>query len=75
MRADPKSAIKRLNLTVFFELLGFAHVKAACRMLVKLTPGRKPDTASFQLFGVFEYLSSFIELQKYVGKNQTLGYI
>ena len=36
--ADPKSAIKLLNLTVFFALLGSAHVKAARRTLVKLTP-------------------------------------
>ena len=35
---DPKSAIKLLNLTVFFALLGSARVKAACRTLVKLTP-------------------------------------
>ena len=28
-----------LNLTVFFELLGSAHVKAAHKTLVKLTPG------------------------------------
>jgi len=38
-RADPKSAIKLLNLTVFFALLGSARVKAARRTLVKLTPG------------------------------------
>ena len=37
-RADPKSAIKLLNLTVFFALLGSASVKAARRTLVKLTP-------------------------------------
>ena len=39
VRADPKSAIKLLNLTVFFALLGSVRVKAARRMLVKLTPG------------------------------------
>ena len=38
MRVDPKSAIKLLNLTVFFALLGSARIKAACRTLVKLTP-------------------------------------
>ena len=38
MRADPKSAIKLLNLTVFFALLGSARIKAARRTLVKLTP-------------------------------------
>ena len=37
--ADPKGAIKLLNLTVFFVLLGSACVKAACRMSVKFTPG------------------------------------
>ena len=37
-RVDPKSAKKMLNLTVFFALLGSVRVKAACRMLVKLTP-------------------------------------
>ena len=36
--ADPKSANKLLNLTVFFALLGFVGVKAAHRMLLKLTP-------------------------------------
>ena len=35
--ADPKSAIKLLNLTVFFALLGSASAKAARRMLMKLT--------------------------------------
>ena len=39
MCADPKSALKLLNLTVFFSLLGSSRVKAACRTLVKLTPG------------------------------------
>ena len=29
---------KLFDLTVFFALLGSAHVKAACNMLVKLTP-------------------------------------
>ena len=30
---------KLLDLTVFFALLGSSSVKAACRMLMKLTPG------------------------------------
>ena len=38
VREDPKSAIKLLNLTVFFAFLGSERVKAALRMLVKLTP-------------------------------------
>jgi len=37
--ADPKSAKKTDSLTVIFGLLGFAHVKAARKMMVKLTPG------------------------------------
>ena len=40
-RADPKSVIKLLNLTVFFALLGSGRVEAAHRTLVKLTPGGK----------------------------------
>jgi len=36
--ADPKSAKKTVKLSVFFALLGSAGVKAACEMLMKLTP-------------------------------------
>ena len=36
--ADPKSTKKLLDLTVFFALLVSAGVKAARRMLMKLTP-------------------------------------
>jgi len=36
---DPKSAKKTVKLAIFFALLGSAFVKAACRMLMKLTPG------------------------------------
>jgi len=35
----PKSAKKADSLTVFFALLGSGRVKAACKMLMKLTPG------------------------------------
>ena len=38
-RADPESAKKLIDLTVFFALLGSVCVKAARRTLVKLTPG------------------------------------
>ncbi len=38
-RADPKSAKKTDNLTVFFAISGSTHAKAARRMLIKLTPG------------------------------------
>jgi len=40
MCADPKSAKKTDNLTVFFVLLGFVWIKTAYRMLMKLTPCR-----------------------------------
>jgi hypothetical protein len=36
---EPKSPKQLLDLTVFFALSGSAGVKAACRMLMKLTPG------------------------------------
>ena len=39
MRADPKSAKKTVKLSSFIALLGSASVKAAFRMLMKLTPG------------------------------------
>jgi len=38
-RADPESAKKIDNLTVFFVLLESAYAKAAHRMLMKLTHG------------------------------------
>jgi len=38
LRTDPASTKKTDNLTVFFVLLGSERVKAACRMLMKLTP-------------------------------------
>jgi len=37
--ADPKSVKKTDNLTVYFALSGSARAKAACRTLMKLTPG------------------------------------
>ncbi len=39
-RADPKSVKKTVKLSIFFTLLGFTSLKAACKMLMKLTPGR-----------------------------------
>ena len=39
MHADPKSAKKTVKLSSFFVLLGSALIKAARRMLVKLTQG------------------------------------
>ena len=37
-RADPKSAKKTVKLSSFFALFGSGHIKAARKMLVKLTP-------------------------------------
>ncbi len=48
MHADPKSAKKTDNLTVFFVLLGFAHIKAARKILVKLTTGLQTQAVSTQ---------------------------
>jgi len=39
MLVDPKSIKKIDNLSIFFMLLGSAHVKAVCRTLMKLTTG------------------------------------
>jgi len=39
MRTDHKSAENTVKLSVFFALLGSAQVKAAHKMLVKLTTG------------------------------------
>ncbi len=39
MRADPKSAKNIVKLSVFFAILGAVQVKAARKMLLKLTPG------------------------------------
>ena len=39
--ADPKKCKKTVRLSSFFALLGSACVKAACRMLVKLTQGEQ----------------------------------
>ncbi len=38
MHRSTKAQKNTENLTVFFALFGPAHVKAACRMLMKLTP-------------------------------------
>jgi len=38
MLADPKSAKKLLDLMIFFALLVSAQIKAAHKMLMKLTP-------------------------------------
>ena len=41
LRKQVSKGKKLLDLTVFFVLLGSAHVKAARKMMVKLTQGQK----------------------------------
>ena len=41
VRADSESAKNALKSLVFFALLGSTRVKAACKTLIKLTPGVK----------------------------------
>ncbi len=38
MHADPRSVKKTVKLSIFFTLLGSTSIKAAPKMLVKLTP-------------------------------------
>ena len=72
---------KLLNLTVVFEFLGSAHVKAARKMLVKLTPGgrerereRVPNEKGFacQIFNVSaNFTSDWIGPHSAVTFNET----
>ncbi len=39
MRTDPESVKKIFKLSVFFALLGSAHAKGTCRVMLKLTLG------------------------------------
>jgi len=39
MHEDPKSATNTVNVSVFFELLGSAHIKAVRKIFIKLTHG------------------------------------
>ncbi len=55
MHADPKSTKQTDGLTAFFVLLGSELVKAASKMLVKLTPGWVEK--SLKIFNIF--FSSF----------------
>jgi len=45
---DPKSSKKIDNLTIFFPLLGSAHVKAAQKTLMKLAPGCREEVLGVQ---------------------------
>jgi len=49
MCADPESSKKRqtTNLTVYFALSGSAHIKAARRQLMKLTPDNIASVTGF----------------------------
>jgi len=51
-RKDPESATKTENLTVFFALLGSAHIKAAHKMLMKLTRGSYGSVISIYLIKI-----------------------
>ena len=55
---------KMLDLTVFFALLGSACVKAACKMLVKLTPDlhdmNKEMSAVIVVFVVVDVVRNFL---------------
>ena len=55
-RADPKSAKKTVKLSSFIALLGSARVKAACRTLVKLTPGVGMPAAALNPGKSFDFL-------------------
>jgi len=52
VHADPESAKKTDDLTVFFALLKSALVKAACKTLMKLTPGAE---VAFNMTGVTNF--------------------
>ena len=68
--SDPKSAKKLLDLTVFFALLGSALVKAACKMLVKLTLGRGRHHNS-NIFAHNKMLSWYLPSIKYCISTKT----
>jgi hypothetical protein len=51
--ADPKSFKKTDDLTVFFALLGSAHVKALCKMLMKLTPDESVGNVMIEFVSYF----------------------
>jgi len=61
MRADPKSP----KNTVFFALLGSAPVKAACKMLMKLTSDQRKSisTCSINTHDITSRLSTTKELK------------
>jgi len=59
LRTDPKSAKKTAKLSVFFVLLGSVCVKAACKMLVKLTLDVHCRRANDTHFGAFFRLKIF----------------
>ena len=72
--SDPKSAKKLLNLTVFLVFLGSVGVKAALKILVKLTPSlhtreisptkaqqRQSTQAAFCAFGIIKALHKHVD--------------
>jgi len=55
--ADPKSAKKTVKLNSFIALLVSAHVKAACKTLVKLTLGEEDIVRGFWKESNFVFVS------------------
>jgi hypothetical protein len=62
-RADPKSAKKIDNFTVFFSLSESASLKAACGMLMKLTPALYDFTLYLSIsFFALKWQSMFLRV-------------
>ena len=57
MHADPERAKKTVKLSSFFALSGSARVKAARRMLMKLTPVLLSHNCQVLFFGYFLFTS------------------
>ncbi len=49
MCPDPKSTKRLLSWLYFFPLLGFARIKAAHKVLMKLTPGEKLVKSNYRV--------------------------
>ena len=71
--ADPKSAKKLLDLTVFFALLGYASVKSACRILMKLAPGNV--TISIFFFPTEQYETNRVNYIRLAATSSTFNFL
>ncbi len=65
----PKAQKKTDNLTVFFALLGSAHVKAGRRSLMKLTPRRHHVTLCPKCRHYFETIVFYYKTLIFMRKN------